>query len=125
MGEAAARVAGGGSDLKIALAEGDDVVGHQIAVGTLGAAGGRNRDPAAGPPLQHPGTGDVVGMDMSFERKRQPQAELLDQRSVPASNPGHRGGGRKENDFGEKRSPQSRAPRSAPRPAAPARTPDR
>src|SRR5206468_897206 len=29
IGEAAAGVAGGGADLKIALAEGDDVVGHQ------------------------------------------------------------------------------------------------
>ena len=69
--------------MKIALPEGDDVVRHQIAVGTLGAAGGRNSDPAAGPPLQHPGTGDVVGMDMSFERIGQPQAELLDQRRIP------------------------------------------
>ncbi len=71
-------------DLQIALTEGDGVVGDEKAVGSRCTAGGRESDPATGSLLQHPGAGDVVGMDMGFERIGEAQSKLLDQRRVAA-----------------------------------------
>ena len=59
-----------------------DVVLHQIAVGALGAARRRQHDLAAGALLQQPGAGDVIGMDMGFERRDELEAQLVDQRRV-------------------------------------------
>ena len=54
----------------------------EIAVGALRAARARQRDAAAKPLLQQPGTGDVVGVQMRLQRPRQPKAQLLDERDV-------------------------------------------
>ena len=74
VGQTTAGVARCRSDLQVALAEGDGVVGDEKAVGSLGAAGRRESDPATGSLLQHPGAGDVIGMDMGFERIGEAQA---------------------------------------------------
>src|SRR5881392_417999 len=70
--------------LKIAVAEGDDIVLHQISVGAFGTTVRRERAPAPGPLLQQPSSCYMVGVDMGFQDVDEAQAELFDQRRVAA-----------------------------------------
>ncbi len=84
IGKAAAGVPGRGADHQAARANVEDIVGDEIAVGALGAAGAGKRDTAAEPLLQEPGAGDMIGMDMRLQRPYELQSELGDERSVAA-----------------------------------------
>jgi len=68
----------------MASAEFDLVAMCKIAVGTLGAAALRQRDPAAESPLENPCARNMVGVDMGFQSLKQPQLEFAHQRRVPA-----------------------------------------
>src|SRR5271155_152561 len=83
-------MAGGLAHLEIAIAKRDHVVLHQIAVGALGAAVGRQRDPASGPLFQQPPAGHMIGMDVRFKGIGEAQAELFDQRRVASHLLDHR-----------------------------------
>jgi hypothetical protein len=63
-------------------AESDDIVLHQIAVGSGNAARLRHHDLTAGALLHQRGPGDVIGVDMGFQRGDEVEAEFGDERRV-------------------------------------------
>ena len=72
-------MARGRTDEKPAPAKGNHIVLDQIAVGTFGPARCRQHDLAAGPPLEQPSASHVIGVNMSFQRREEPEAKLVDQ----------------------------------------------
>ena len=76
-------VAGGRAHHQPATAECDDIILAQVTVGASRAARRGQHDAAAGALLQQPGAGHMIGMDMGFERRDQPQTQLADQRHIP------------------------------------------
>ncbi len=79
---AAAGVAWSRARLEAPSAEADFLSWLEVSVGAVRTARARYCDAAAEPLLEHPGAGDVVGVQMRLQRPRQLEAQLLDERDV-------------------------------------------